>query len=47
MMFRYFVKMKKGRKEIYGESYEKEIVLDYIKQQENFGFKVIESNFDL
>lgn len=46
-MFRYYVRMKKGKKEIYGEAYEKALVLDYIKQQEKVGFKVVESNFDL
>ena len=46
-MFRYYVRMRKGRKEIYGEAYTKALVLDYIKQQEQEGFKVIESNFDL
>lgn len=46
-MFRYFVKMKKGRKEICGEAYEKDLVLDYIKQQEQAGFKIVESNFGI
>lgn len=46
-MFRYYVRMKKGRKEIYGEAYTKALVLDYIKQQEKEGFKVVESNFTI
>lgn len=46
-MFRYYVRMRKGKKEIYGEAYEKGLVLDYIKQQESIGFKVIESNFEI
>jgi hypothetical protein len=46
-MFRYYVRMKKGKKEIYGEAYNKALVLDYIKQQEKCGFKVIESNFTI
>lgn len=46
-MFRYYVRMRKGKKEIYGEAYTKALVLNYIKQQEQEGFKVIESNFDL
>lgn len=46
-MFRYYVKMKKDEMEIYGESFTKEMVLDYIKQQKHNGFKVIESNFDI
>lgn len=33
-MFRYYVRMRKDKKEIYGEAYTKALVLDYIKQQE-------------
>jgi hypothetical protein len=39
--------MRKGKKEIYGEAYTKALVLDYIKQQEKEGFKVVERNFEL
>lgn len=46
-MFRYYVRMRKGKREIYGEAYTKALVLDYIKQQEKEGFKVIGSNFDI
>lgn len=46
-MFRYYVRMKKGRKEIYGEAYSKALVLDYIEQQEKAGYKVVETNFDI
>lgn len=44
-MFRYYVKMRKGEKEIYGECFEKDMILDYIKQQEKVGFKIMEKNF--
>lgn len=46
-MFRYYVRMRKGMKEIYGEAYTKSLILDYIKQQEKFGFKVVEINFEM
>lgn len=46
-MFRYYVRMKKGRKEISGECYTKSLILDYIKQQEKEGYKVIETNFEM
>lgn len=46
-MFRYYVRMKKGRKEISGECYTKGLILDYIKQQEDEGYKVIEANFEI
>ena len=46
-MFRYYVRMKKGRNEIYGEAYSKALVLDYIKQQEQAGYKVVETNFEV
>lgn len=42
---KYRVKMKKGNKEIEGAAYTKELVLDYIKQQEREGYKVIDKNF--
>ena len=45
-MFRYYVKMKKGNKEIYGEAWTLALIVDYITQQEQEGFKVVESNFD-
>lgn len=44
-MFRYFVRMKKGKKEIYGEAYEKQLVLDFIEENKENGFKIIEMNF--
>lgn len=44
-MFRYYVRMKKGKKEIYGEAYTKELILKYISQQEKEGFSVVEKNF--
>ena len=43
--FRYYVKMKRNEEEIYGEAYNKELVLDYIKQQKEAGFEIVESNF--
>lgn len=44
-MFRYYVRMRKGNKEIYGEAYTRELILDYIEQQKRVGFEVVESNF--
>lgn len=46
-MFRYWVEMKKGNKKIYGEAYTKALILDYIKQQEQDGFRVVYTNFEL
>ena len=44
-MYRYYVKMKKGRTTIYGECYSKNLILDYIEQQKVLGFEVVETNF--
>lgn len=43
-MFRYYVRMRKGEKEIYKASGELALILKYIRQQKEEGFKVIESN---
>lgn len=44
-MYRYYVRMKKGKKEIYGEAYEKQLVLDFISDNKKNGFRIVEINF--
>lgn len=46
-MFRFEVEMKKGNKKIYGKAYTRALILDYIKQQEQVGFVVVYTNFEL
>lgn len=46
-MFRYYVRMRKGNKEIYGRCWTRALILDYIKQQEQDGFRVVYANFEL
>lgn len=44
-MYRYYVRMRKMKKEIYGEACEKQLVLDFIAENKKNGFEVIEINF--
>ena len=44
-MYRYYVRMRKGKKEIYGEAYEKQLVIEFIDENKKNGFKVIDINF--
>ena len=44
-MFRYYVRMKKGKKEIYGECYTQSLIMQFIKDNAKLGFKAVESNF--
>ena len=44
-MYRYYVRMRKGKKEIYGEAYEKQLVLDFTSENKKNGFRIVEINF--